>query len=139
MSDVLKRNTAKDEWFSANVSATAVAADLVELRAVARMTGLILSVIALDIVISEADSEIIKLSVRQNMEDAISRNPDGYTYAEREASAILWLPLRYAIDEWAKRAQAHHQRRLERTGGARSAPSMTPEEAAANRRRLTGN
>lgn len=121
------------------VPATAVQADRVELLATIRMTGIFLSVIALDIVTSEADSETIMLSIRQNMEDVISRNPGGYTETEREASKILLDTLEYAIDKWEQRAQELHQRRLERTGGPRPAPSMTPEEAAANRRRLTGN
>ena len=121
------------------VPAKAVPHDMVELRATARMTGFILSAIALEIVNSDADAAILKMSVRQAIENAISRNPDSYTEADREASAVLLATFEYAIDEWTKRAQAQHQRRLERTGGTRPAPSMAPEDAAANRRRLTGN
>ena len=121
------------------ITASAVPATADDFRATIRMTGIFLSVIALDIVTSDVDSETMMRSIRQNMEDVISRDPDGYTAAEREASTILLDTLEIAIDNWERRAQELRQQRLNRTGGPRPAPAMTPVEGAANRRRLTGN
>ena len=113
--------------------------DVVSLRAVSHMTTLLLIAIAEDYLSREVDHETVKLSVRQIMEDAIRRNPAGYTETEREASAALLDTFEFVIDEVAGQAEESRLRRLERVGGPRPAPSMTAEEAAANRRRLTGN